>query len=103
MRMHLPTAARVGQPVQLSCQYDLEGAQLYSIKWYRDDSEFYSYVPKEQPATRLYPDQGISVDVSTNGYTPHLRDFQCSGMPSDDLNIPSFHASLSLNVNLTHG
>lgn len=64
MRMVLPAAAQVGQPVQLSCQYDLEGSPLYSIKWYRDDSEFYCFVPKEQPATRLYPDQGIAVDLA---------------------------------------
>lgn len=63
--MLLPSAARVGLPVRLSCQYDLEGAQLYSIKWYHDETEFYSYVPKEEPATRIYPDNGIAVDVST--------------------------------------
>ncbi|XP_034246843.1 V-set and immunoglobulin domain-containing protein 2-like [Thrips palmi] len=64
MHMRLPVAAQAGQAVALSCQYDLEGSQLYSIKWYRDDAEFYSFVPKEQPATRLYPDQGIAVDLA---------------------------------------
>ncbi|KAK3932997.1 ATP synthase subunit alpha [Frankliniella fusca] len=63
MRIVLPTAARVGATTRLSCLYDLEGSQLYSIKWYREEAEFYSFVPKEQPATRLYPDHGISVDA----------------------------------------
>lgn len=46
------------------CEYDLETAPLYSIKWYFGDSEFYRYVPKESPPTRVFPVPGISVDVS---------------------------------------
>ena len=34
-----------GRDISLSCVYDLEDDVLYSIKWYRDDKEFYRYLP----------------------------------------------------------
>nr|CAI5828558.1 unnamed protein product [Callosobruchus analis] len=48
--------------VTLYCEYDLEGAPLYSVKWYRDGDEFYRYVPKEEPPTRVFPLPGLRVD-----------------------------------------
>jgi hypothetical protein len=60
----VPDAVRRGTTVEFSCDYDLEGALLYSIKWYKDDQEFFSYVPKEAPPSRVYHVPGISVDVS---------------------------------------
>ena len=38
--------AEVGQTVTMSCLYDLEEDILYSIKWYRDDKEFYRFLPR---------------------------------------------------------
>ena len=35
----------VGQDVTLICNYQMMGDSLYSIKWYRDDKEFYRYIP----------------------------------------------------------
>lgn len=64
LQIKVPDAVRRGTTVELSCDYDLEGALLYSIKWYKDDQEFFSYVPKEAPPSRVFPVPGISVDVS---------------------------------------
>ncbi|KAL3288854.1 hypothetical protein HHI36_003301 [Cryptolaemus montrouzieri] len=66
MKMSVPTAVRVGHSVTLSCDYDLEGAPLYSVRWYRDNDEFYRYVPKEAPPTRVFPLSGLHVDVSVS-------------------------------------
>lgn len=55
---------KTGDSLRLECDYDLENAQLYSIKWYFGDDEFYRYVPKESPPTRVFPRKGVSVDVS---------------------------------------
>jgi len=33
-----------GQTAKLSCNYDLEGDKLYSIKWYRNRHEFYRWI-----------------------------------------------------------
>jgi hypothetical protein len=35
----------VGSSLSLSCNYQLEGSTLYSIKWYRDDMEFFRFTP----------------------------------------------------------
>ncbi|CAG9834270.1 unnamed protein product [Diabrotica balteata] len=62
MRLNVPRAVRVGHSVTLGCEYDLEGSPLYSVKWYRDSGEFYRYVPKEEPPTRVFPQPGLHVD-----------------------------------------
>lgn len=64
MRLNVPRAVRVGHSVTLGCDYDLEDAPLYSVKWYRDNDEFYRYVPKEEPPTRVFTLPGLNVDVS---------------------------------------
>lgn len=55
-----------GRAALLRCSYDLEGAALYSIRWYRAEDEFYRYVPREMPPTMVFPLPGASVDVSTS-------------------------------------
>ncbi|RVE42702.1 hypothetical protein evm_012649 [Chilo suppressalis] len=52
-----------GQSAVLRCSYDLEGAALYSIRWYRAENEFYRYVPREMPPTMVFPLPGASVDL----------------------------------------
>jgi len=64
--LSLPQAVLEGHSVELRCDYDLEGASLYSLKWYRGDEEFYRYVPKEDPPTRVFALAGVTVDVSHN-------------------------------------
>ncbi|XP_047986543.1 uncharacterized protein LOC125226582 [Leguminivora glycinivorella] len=60
-----PSAVRLGDEVQLGCKWTLEGNEtLYSVKWYRGRQEFFSYLPKEYPFTRIFPQPGIDVDVS---------------------------------------
>ncbi|XP_031329233.1 uncharacterized protein LOC116160225 isoform X2 [Photinus pyralis] len=48
----------------LMCNYDLEGAPLYTVKWYRGLHEFYRYTPNEYPNTKIFPIGGITVDFS---------------------------------------
>lgn len=51
--------------VTLRCSYELEGAALYSARWYRHEHEFYRYVPREMPPTMVFPLPGATVDVSS--------------------------------------
>lgn len=48
----------------LGCSYDLEGASLYYVKWYRGTFEFYRFTPSEEPSTKLFLNEAIKVDVS---------------------------------------
>lgn len=57
-------AARIMDTVTLQCKYDLEGDDLYTVKWYKGTKEFYRYIPKELPSTQVFPLPGIDVDVS---------------------------------------
>lgn len=41
-----------------------EEETLYSVKWYKDNEEFYRYVPKSNPPQQSYRVEGIRVDVS---------------------------------------
>ena len=36
----------MGHSLSLECDYRLEGDSLYSLKWYRDDREFFRYIPQ---------------------------------------------------------
>lgn len=64
MVLRVPEAIRAGSTVTLGCDYDLENTPLYSVKWYRGDEEFYRFVPKESPPTKVFPTPNINVDVS---------------------------------------
>ncbi|CAD7084348.1 unnamed protein product [Hermetia illucens] len=39
-----------------------EGEALYSVKWYKDNEEFYRFVPKVNPPQQSYKVDGIRVD-----------------------------------------
>ena len=44
--------------------YDNDEETLYSVKWYKDEEEFYRYVPRANPPQHSYTFDGIRVDVS---------------------------------------
>ncbi|CAH0556607.1 unnamed protein product [Brassicogethes aeneus] len=67
MIIRVPEVAKSGDTVTLSCEYDLEQVALYSIKWYRNDEEFYRFVPKESPPFRAFPLKYVNVDISRSG------------------------------------
>lgn len=50
-----------------------EGETLYSVKWYKDNEEFYRYVPKANPPQHSYKVEGIRVDVSHKHTQPHTN------------------------------
>lgn len=60
----MPAAIEKGGNAKLFCDYNLEGDELYSVKWYKGKREFYRYTPKENPALKVFPVSGIFVEVS---------------------------------------
>lgn len=59
-----PPWVKRGSNVRLYCNYDLDDAPLYSVKWYRGNLEFYRYSPFEHPPVKIFQYTGIKVDVS---------------------------------------
>ena len=60
----IPSHAIKGDDVTLECDYDLQGDSLYSVKWYRNDQEFYRHIPTDRPQTVVFNQPGLIVDVS---------------------------------------
>ncbi|KAL1497151.1 hypothetical protein ABEB36_008157 [Hypothenemus hampei] len=60
----VPLAAKARDTVMLRCEYDSENDPVYTVKWYKGRSEFFRYMPKEDPSMRIFPVQGIRVDLS---------------------------------------
>uniref|UniRef100_A0A182TNB1 Ig-like domain-containing protein n=1 Tax=Anopheles melas TaxID=34690 RepID=A0A182TNB1_9DIPT len=62
VRVSVPVAIRRGDNANLICHYDMEGAELYSVKWYKGKREFFRYTPKEIPALKSFVVAGLSVE-----------------------------------------
>ncbi|XP_038214572.1 uncharacterized protein LOC119834304 [Zerene cesonia] len=60
----VPSHAVEDGSVLLQCHYDLEGDMLYSIKWYKDNREFFRYVPSNNIPFSYFPLNGVTVYVS---------------------------------------
>ena len=41
----------------------MEEDSLYSVKWYRNEQEFYRFVPNDRPKLQIFPQDGIRVEV----------------------------------------
>ncbi|XP_014245110.2 uncharacterized protein LOC106664169 [Cimex lectularius] len=67
--LKIPRAVKAGSTLHIFCYYDLEGVQLYSVKFYQGDQEFYRYVPKEAPPTRVFPLPYVQVDIYESNST----------------------------------
>ncbi|XP_050547093.1 uncharacterized protein LOC126908834 isoform X2 [Daktulosphaira vitifoliae] len=77
MSITMPAAVASGESVKMTCTYNLGTDPLYTVKWYKGSKEFFRYVPKELPHTRVFPWPGINVDVSQSGPNQVvLRDVQ---------------------------
>ncbi|KAJ8971228.1 hypothetical protein NQ317_017457, partial [Molorchus minor] len=65
-----PKIVQRGNQSRLRCSYDLEGQDLYAVKWYRGRYEFYRYTPSESPSTKVFPVEGmLEVDVNSSNST----------------------------------
>ncbi|GIY55790.1 uncharacterized protein CDAR_459461 [Caerostris darwini] len=61
--LDVPSPTILGESVELTCSYELDNEQLYSVKWYKNDVEFYRYVPNDWPPGQFLPLPGIRVDL----------------------------------------
>uniref|UniRef100_A0A182MQ70 Ig-like domain-containing protein n=1 Tax=Anopheles culicifacies TaxID=139723 RepID=A0A182MQ70_9DIPT len=83
LKIFVPEAVIMGNAATLSCQFELEKATLYSVRWYFEAEEFYRFVPKESPPARTFPVSGITVDtlkvvqISVNERTDPMKRWRC--------------------------
>ena len=63
--MTVPSYKFRGENTVLRCVYDMEGEQLYSVKWYKDGHEFYRFIPGDpDEKVTVFNRPGVFVDVS---------------------------------------
>ncbi|XP_047739104.1 uncharacterized protein LOC108676628 [Hyalella azteca] len=60
----VPSWVKLGEGASLTCKFDLEGQNLYAVKWYKDGREIYRYVPAEKLTQQDFPMAGVNIDVS---------------------------------------
>ncbi|XP_053211497.1 uncharacterized protein LOC128395120 [Panonychus citri] len=66
----VPEIVNHGSDAELSCKYNLtRGEVLYTIKWYKEENEFYRYEPKEKRQVLYFPVPGINIDRERSNYT----------------------------------
>ena len=54
VNVKVPKYAVVGTRERLHCNYTLGKENLYSVKWYKDGSEFYRYIIIKTPKIRKF-------------------------------------------------
>ena len=58
-----PKWVNSGENTKLLCDYDLGRDAIYSIKWFKDDTELYRYIPTNQPVQyKSFSSPGLIVD-----------------------------------------
>ena len=67
-KLSVPPYVSRGDQVEMRCQYALASYELYSIKWYKDDDEFFRFIPSEIPSKYELKVSGVKVNVSTNSF-----------------------------------
>lgn len=72
---NVPAVVMRGDPVRLNCSYDLELDTLYSIKWHKNNIEFYRYLPEDNPPAQKYELPGIYLDVCRFEYFYDVKGF----------------------------
>lgn len=50
----MPSAVQRGEKVRLQCKYELEDEILYTLKWFKQEQEFFRYTPKETPSIKFF-------------------------------------------------
>lgn len=63
-RVYIPHYKLSGQDAVLECEFELGRDRLYAVKWYKDNEEFFRYVPRFSPPIYTHPVDGANVDVS---------------------------------------
>lgn len=64
-RLEVPAAIPRGTAVHIHCNFDLDGDELYSVKYYKDFVEFFRWLPDDAPrAGQIFKLKGAYVDVS---------------------------------------
>ncbi|EEB13171.1 beat protein, putative [Pediculus humanus corporis] len=69
LEVRVPQLIDIREEAILKCKFDLEGDELYSVKWYKEELEFYRYMPDNNPKILTFPVDGVHVLESKSNVT----------------------------------
>lgn len=79
----VPSIVNKSGDAVLYCDYELEGAPLYTVKWYRGEKEFYRYTETDVDKIQVFEIDGFRIDKGrsneTQVYLRNISDFKHSG------------------------
>lgn len=71
----VPQPAIVGQNAKLQCLWESTDKQVYSVRWYINNKQFYSYIRGSAPEKIRHKIEGVEVDLlESNETSVTLRD-----------------------------
>ncbi|EEB13170.1 beat protein, putative [Pediculus humanus corporis] len=82
-KLFIPKIIDVRESGILTCEFDLENGKLYSVKWYKNDLEFFRFMPNGNPIVQIFKVDGINLtDKDCNMTTVVLNrlEFTTSGL-----------------------
>ena len=68
VNVKVPKYAVVGTRERLHCNYTLGKENLYSVKWYKDGSEFYRYITIKTHKIRKF----YSIHTTVSNYSDNI-------------------------------
>ncbi|KAL3283077.1 hypothetical protein HHI36_006234 [Cryptolaemus montrouzieri] len=60
--MTAPVIQDPREDMEFYCEFDMGGEELYAVKWYKDDYEFFRYIPGRDPSLVEFHVMGVHVD-----------------------------------------
>ncbi|XP_022238322.1 uncharacterized protein LOC106478908 [Limulus polyphemus] len=69
VELNVPEGVARGAPVWMYCGYNLEGDELYSVKWYKNNVEFYRFLPSDKPPGQKYDLLGVHINLQKSNKT----------------------------------
>ncbi|XP_065214703.1 uncharacterized protein LOC135841600 [Planococcus citri] len=80
--LSIPRHVGLREKARLSCKFEITRGKLYSVKWYKDEFEFFRFMPDNNPNIQTFPVQGVYLDISKCNMTTvtlHQLNFNSSG------------------------
>ena len=68
-QVHVPPFGLGGQSVDLGCEYDTQGEQVYSVKWYKGGLEIFRFIPSNNPPMAVFSRTGVSINTERSNAT----------------------------------
>lgn len=65
VEVKVPKEAVLNGYADLRCEWRVTGGKnLYSVKWYKDDHEFFRYLPDNRESIQTFTQPGVHLEVS---------------------------------------